>query len=90
VLVNGLRVSTAVLHGGDQLAFGRDHFVVEAPGMPLRAEMASDGTSLDAGHDAEISPGSAGPADTRGSIWWLIGAAALIALGLVWMLLRGA
>jgi hypothetical protein len=30
------------------------------------------------------------PADTRGSIWWLIGAAALIALGLVWILLRGA
>jgi hypothetical protein len=28
--------------------------------------------------------------DARGSIWWLIGAAALIALGLMWMLLRGA
>jgi len=26
----------------------------------------------------------------RGSIWWLIGAAALIALGFMWFLLRGA
>jgi pSer/pThr/pTyr-binding forkhead associated (FHA) protein len=90
VLVNGLRVSTAVLHGGDQLAFGRDHFVVEAPGMPLRGETAPDDALADADQNPAISADAAAPVDARGSIWWLIGAAALIALGLVWMLLRGA
>ena len=38
-LVNGLRLKTAVLHTGDQIAFGRDHFLIEAPGMPLRGEV---------------------------------------------------
>jgi pSer/pThr/pTyr-binding forkhead associated (FHA) protein len=90
VLVNGLRVSTAVLHGGDQLAFGRDHFVVEAPGMPLRAETESNGGSSADDREASAAQNSAAPPDARGSIWWLIGAAALIALGLMWMLLRGA
>jgi hypothetical protein len=87
-LVNGLRLTTAVLHGGDQIAFGRDHFVIEAPGMPLRGEVRSPASNdanaiADAGANVE-------PPDTRGSIWWLIGAAALIALGLAWILLRGA
>jgi pSer/pThr/pTyr-binding forkhead associated (FHA) protein len=90
VLVNGLRVSTAVLHGGDQLAFGRDHFVVEAPGMPLRGEPASDAAAADADRGSPILADPAASVDARGSIWWLIGAAALIALGLMWMLLRGA
>jgi pSer/pThr/pTyr-binding forkhead associated (FHA) protein len=87
-LVNGLRLTTAVLHTGDQLAFGRDHFVVEAPGMPLRGEVAAAPQPETA--DFEAANAAALPADARGSIWWLIGAAALIALGLVWILLRGA
>ncbi|HEX5121762.1 MAG TPA: FHA domain-containing protein, partial [Rhodanobacteraceae bacterium] len=87
-LVNGLRLTTAVLHTGDQLAFGRDQFVVEAPGMPLRGEVAAPPLPDNAGIDA--ADAVALPVDTRGSIWWLIGAAALIALGLVWILLRGA
>ncbi|HVT32056.1 MAG TPA: FHA domain-containing protein [Rhodanobacteraceae bacterium] len=89
MLVNGLRVSTAVLHGGDQLAFGRDHFVVEAPGMPLRGEPAPNAASADAERDA-MTANPPASVDARGSIWWLIGAAAMIALGLMWMLLRGA
>ncbi len=87
-LVNGLRLTTAVLHTGDQIAFGRDQFVVEAPGLPLRGEVMMSPETAHA--EAEASDAIAMPADTRGSIWWLIGAAALIALGLVWILLRGA
>jgi hypothetical protein len=85
-----LRLTTAVLHTGDQIAFGRDHFLIEAPGMPLRGEIASteaDSRELEA-ESADVVNVHAG--DGRGSIWWLIGAAALIALGLVWILLRGA
>jgi pSer/pThr/pTyr-binding forkhead associated (FHA) protein len=88
-LVNGLRLPTAVLHQGDQIAFGRDHFLIEAPGMPLRGEIASVPSAADSA-EANGASAQATPADTRGSIWWLIGAAALIALGLVWILLRGA
>src|SRR5690348_6326206 len=87
-LVNGLRLTTAVLHTGDQLAFGRDHFLIEAPGMPLRGEIAVSPEIEQA--DTGTADAIAMPTDARGSIWWLIGAAALIALGLVWILLRGA
>jgi len=89
VLVNGLRLATAVLHTGDQLAFGRDHFLIEAPGLPLRGEVTPvpvETGQQDNPSDAALPAGG----DARGSIWWLIGAAALIALGLMWMLLRGA
>ena len=58
--------------------------------MPLRGEIASteaDSSELEA---ESADAASVHPADGRGSIWWLIGAAALIALGLVWILLRGA
>jgi pSer/pThr/pTyr-binding forkhead associated (FHA) protein len=87
-LVNGLRLTTAVLHTGDQIAFGRDHFLIEAPGMPLRGAVAAPQQGGNA--EAEATDAVAMPVDARGSIWWLIGAAALIALGLVWILLRGA
>jgi transposase len=58
------------------------------PGLPLRGEVAMSPHAEDA--EADVSDAIAMPADARGSIWWLIGAAALIALGLVWILLRGA
>ena len=88
-LVNGLRLTTAVLHPGDQLAFGRDHFIIEAPGLPLRGEIPLAPSANDATDGAD-DVGDVSHVDTRGSIWWLIGAAALIALGLVAVLLRGA
>ncbi|MGH8174518.1 MAG: FHA domain-containing protein [Rhodanobacteraceae bacterium] len=90
-LVNGLRLKTAILHTGDQIAFGRDQFLIEAPGMPLRGEVAPEpfenpsASTASAETQAEIDAGN-----SRGSIWWLIGAAALIALGISWILLRGA
>jgi pSer/pThr/pTyr-binding forkhead associated (FHA) protein len=88
-LVNGLRLTTAVLHTGDQLAFGRDHFLIEAPGTPARGDVSPVTHADSQRSDASAVPGAA-QADTRGSIWWLIGAAALIAIGLTWILLRGA
>jgi pSer/pThr/pTyr-binding forkhead associated (FHA) protein len=36
--VNGVQVRDAVLYTGDQIAFDRNRFLVEAPGMPTRAE----------------------------------------------------
>jgi hypothetical protein len=34
--VNGVAVRDAVLHSGDQIAFERNRFVIEAPGLPQR------------------------------------------------------
>src|SRR5579863_2988101 len=33
--INGVQVRNAVLHAGDQIAFERNRFVLEAPGLPL-------------------------------------------------------
>lgn len=35
-LINGVQVRDAALHSGDQIAFDRNRFLLEAPGMPLR------------------------------------------------------
>jgi hypothetical protein len=58
--------------------------------LPLRGEVAAAHApaSADVGEHSDVVAST--PPDARGSIWWLIGAAALIALGLVWILLRGA
>jgi pSer/pThr/pTyr-binding forkhead associated (FHA) protein len=40
--VNGVQVKNAVLHPGDQLAFDRNRFLVEAPGLPMRGEEETD------------------------------------------------
>ena len=87
-LVNGVRVRNARLHAGDQLGFDRSHFVVEAPGMPARHEVAAAMHGEPADTDAaaaEVAPA----AHAQGGIWWLIGAAALIALALVLLFHRG-
>jgi hypothetical protein len=36
--VNGVQVRDALLYPGDQLAFDRNRFLIEAPGMPVRRE----------------------------------------------------
>ncbi|MDZ4812466.1 MAG: FHA domain-containing protein [Pseudomonadota bacterium] len=36
--VNGVQVRDAVLYSGDQIAFDRNRFLIEAPGMPTRAD----------------------------------------------------
>jgi pSer/pThr/pTyr-binding forkhead associated (FHA) protein len=87
-LVNGVRVRNAAIHPGDQLGFDRSQFVVEAPGLPVRGEAGQlageEGARMPASGDGE---GAGSP--VQGSIWWLIGAAALIALGLLLLFHRG-
>lgn len=86
-LVNGVRVRNAGIHPGDQLGFDRSQFVVEAPGLPMRGEA---GETAGDGHVAmpDDAAATAEPA-VQGSIWWLIGAAALIGLGLLLLVHRG-
>jgi len=86
-LVNGVRVRNAGIHPGDQLGFDRSQFVVEAPGLPMRGDA---GETVADEHAAV--PDGAGPTTVpavQGSIWWLIGAAALIGLGLLLLVHRG-
>lgn len=92
VSVAGLTASQAVVHAGDQLVFGRSHFIVEAPSLPLRDDDNSrTGQSITAPHIPDLARPESEPAPSaRGALWWLIGAAALIALGLVLVLQRGA
>ena len=40
--VNGVQVRDAVLHPGDQIAFDRNRFLLEAPGLPLRGQDTTD------------------------------------------------
>lgn len=37
--INGVQVRDAALHSGDQIAFDRNRFLIEAPGMPLRKSL---------------------------------------------------
>ena len=93
--VNGVLVKNAVLHPGDQLSFGRNRFVLEAPGYPFRgqsmptpAEMAPAITqTLNAIQIEE--PAERVGNDEGSGIWWLIAAAALIGLGIAGLLWFG-
>jgi pSer/pThr/pTyr-binding forkhead associated (FHA) protein len=93
--VNGVQVRDAVLHPDDQIAFDRNRFLLEAPGLPGRAETGPasehDVPNITQTMQAIRVPGAA-PAGgkserNRNDIWWLIGAAALIAIGLAVLLL---
>jgi len=93
--INGVLVKTAVLHPGDQINFGRNRFVLEAPGYPLRGQSMPTPANqapaitqtLDAIQISDPVP-SAPPVEDSGSgIWWLIVAAGLIGLAiaaLIW------
>jgi len=87
-LVNGVRVRNAAVHPGDQLGFDRSQFVVEAPGLPLRGDT---GGTLAEEHvrEPEEGGGDTVGSPAQGGIWWLIGAAALIGLGLLLLVHRG-
>ncbi|ANB17723.1 FHA domain-containing protein [Dokdonella koreensis] len=88
--VNGVPVAAAVLQSGDQVVFGRNRFLVEAPGLPAVDQLSRtplvpqpviDGSRLDASDgDTEA---------TRSGLWWLIGGGALIGLALALLLLLG-
>ena len=99
--VNGVQVRDAVLHPDDQIAFDRNRFLIEAPGMPTRKEADANAPAA-AAEEPNITqtmqairiPNQAKPdlapssreEKTRTDIWWLIGAAALIGLGLALLL----
>ncbi len=96
--MNGVKVRDAVIYPEDQIAFGRNRFVIEAPGMRPRTEQPpapGGGASPNitqtmkaiqiADKPAVVSTGSAKAhtaARNKNDIWWLIAAAALIAAGL--------
>ena len=93
--INGVRVKTAVLHPGDQINFGRNRFVLEAPGYPLRGQSMPTPANqapaitqtLDAIQINAPAPAAVDVEDSGSGIWWLIVAAGLIGLaiaGLLW------
>ncbi|HEX7770711.1 MAG TPA: hypothetical protein VF422_11855, partial [Dokdonella sp.] len=80
----------AVIHPGDQIAFGGSLFVVEAPGLPGRDQEAVH-PSRAITEPMPVVEGELVHAATPGSsTWWLIGVAALIALGIGMLIYRGA
>jgi pSer/pThr/pTyr-binding forkhead associated (FHA) protein len=93
--VNGVQVRDAVLHTDDQIAFDRNRFLLEAPSLPTRGDLASTPASAQEVNitqtmraiDKPAAP-PAPPAEerNRNDIWWLIGAAALIAAGIAVLL----
>jgi len=90
--VNGVQVRDAILHPDDQIAFDTNRFLLEAPSLPTREEGAQQPIEVDDStitqtmravpKPAQPAPGI--PVDERkkNDIWWLIGAAALIAIGI--------
>ena len=91
ISVGGVQAHDAVVHAGDQLVFGRSHFIVEAPSLPVRGEdMLRSGYAMSASHIADPGDGEAAPSPhARSAVWWLIGVAALIALGLALLFQHG-
>lgn len=86
-LVNGVNVRNAVLHPGDQLAFGRSRFVLEAPGYPARGQGAPTPIEFAPSitqtlHDLEPVPPAEVVEESGSAVWWLLGVAALIGLGI--------
>jgi hypothetical protein len=83
------------LHPDDQIAFDHNRFLLEAPGLPSRDQVLID--ERDAPNitqtmravrlPGEDSPRAQSTNSTRNDIWWLIGAAALIGLGIAMLLL---
>jgi pSer/pThr/pTyr-binding forkhead associated (FHA) protein len=93
--VNGVQVRNAVLHPDDQIAFDHNRFLLEAPGLPSRDQVLIDERNapnitqtMRAVNMPEQRPlARQAAASSRNDIWWLIGAAALIGLGIALLLL---
>ncbi len=90
--VNGVQVRDAVLHPDDQIAFDRNRFLLEAPGMPARSEseVVSEEPAANITQTMQairLPDNKAASAErNKNDIWWLIGAAALIAVGIALLL----
>ncbi|TDR39154.1 type III secretion system (T3SS) inner membrane Yop/YscD-like protein [Tahibacter aquaticus] len=102
--VNGVQVRDAVLHPGDQIAFDRNRFLLEAPGLPLRGELVEERSpgfapaitqTMQAVNLPDLKPArpaAAPPVESsanRNEIWWLIAAAGLIGGAIALLLLYG-
>jgi pSer/pThr/pTyr-binding forkhead associated (FHA) protein len=93
--VNGVKLRNAVLHPGDQISFGRNRFVLEAPGYPARGQSmptpANMAPAITQTLDAiqMIDPVEPVADDGGSGVWWLIAAAALIGLGIAGLLWFG-
>jgi pSer/pThr/pTyr-binding forkhead associated (FHA) protein len=93
--VNGVQVRNAVLHPDDQIAFDHNRFLLEAPGLPGRDQILIDErnapnitqTMRAVRMPEEDPPARQAAGSSRNDIWWLIGAAALIGLGIALLLL---
>jgi hypothetical protein len=88
-----VQVRDAVLHPDDQIAFDRNRFLLEAPGMAPRSD--HEVTVEEPVHNItqtmqaiRLTEAKPAPATERNKndIWWLIGAAALIAVGIALLL----
>jgi len=90
--VNGVQVRDAVLHPDDQIAFDQNRFLLEAPSLPTRADgaqLAADPDNSTITQTMRAVPRPSAPVGlprnderNKNDIWWLIGAAALIAIGI--------
>lgn len=90
--VNGVKVRDAIIHAGDQIVFGRNRFLVEAPGLRPREETAEVARpapnitqtmkAINFPEQSSIVAEQSKSTGNKNDIWWLIGAAALIAAGL--------
>ncbi len=95
--INGVLAKTAALHPGDQINFGRNRFVLEAPGYPARGQSMPTPTNqapaitqtLDAIQINNPMPVAPVVEDNGSGIWWLIAASALIGLGLAGLIWFG-
>ena len=103
--VNGVQVRDAVLHPGDQLAFDRNRFLVEAPGMPPRRYEPRTPTSTPAVErqpqvtqtmrairiEEPAAPADPAPAEGQGGGWnpWALLAAAVLIAGAFALLILG-
>jgi pSer/pThr/pTyr-binding forkhead associated (FHA) protein len=100
--VNGVQVRDAVLHPGDQIAFDRNRFLLEAPGFPLRGQDTTDRVASQTPQITQTmqavnvpepkKPDAAPPpaaSSNRSDIWWLIAAAALIGAAIALLLMFG-
>ena len=95
--VNGVQVRNAVLHPDDQIAFDQNRFLLEAPGLPSREQAGAvsehNAPNITQTMRAVRLPDEDEPAKkpvdpgSRNDIWWLIGAAALIGMGIAILLL---
>ncbi len=91
-LVNGVAVRDAVLFPDDQIVFGQQRFLLEAPSLPTRGdhvlmhEEPNITQTMRAIPQTSVSPTEAASERSKNDIWWLIGAAALIGLGIAVLL----